>query len=81
MPVSPPGALDSVVERDIRVYVSEYNMLWVHEDDIDWLLRYMFVQRHANVASDEGGRRPTKPQMNKRAHGTAKRLPRMRRHG
>ena len=55
MPVSPPGALDSVVERDIRVYVGQYNVLWVHEEDIDWLLRYMFVQQHANVASDEGG--------------------------
>ena len=55
MPVSPPGALDSVVEREVRVYVGQFNMLWVHEEDIDWLLRYMFVQQHANMASDEGG--------------------------
>ena len=81
MPDSPPGALDSVVEREVRVYDGQFNILWVHEEDIDWLLRYMFVQQHANVALDEGGRRPTKPRMKKSGHGTAKRLHRMRRQG
>ena len=44
MPVSPPEALGPVVERVVRVYVGQYNVLWVHEEDIEWLLRYMFVQ-------------------------------------
>ena len=60
MPDWPPEAVTGhVTTRNIRIFIEAYNQLWLHQDDIDWMLRYIYIQQQLKgvdvVASDDEG--------------------------
>ena len=60
MPDWPPEAVAGpVTTKKVRIFVEAFNMLWVHQDDIDWMLRYIYIQQQLKgvdaVASEDEG--------------------------
>ena len=60
MPDWPPESVTGpVTTKQIRIFIEAYNQLWLHQDDIDWMLRYIYIQQQLKgvdaVASDDEG--------------------------
>ena len=62
MPDWPPEAVtggDAPNKRKVSVFVEGSGMLWLHSDDLEWLIRFMMIQQQLNgvpaVAEDDEG--------------------------
>ena len=45
MPVFPPGANAGVDSyRTVKLYILDKQQVWLHRDDLEWALRYMFLE-------------------------------------
>ena len=46
-------------DRMVSVYVEGHNKLWIHKDDLEWLIRSLYIQQQVNgaavVPSDDEG--------------------------
>ena len=57
----PPEAVTGVgnAERNVVVFVEGTGKLWLHKDDLEWLVRYLWIQQQlkgvAAVGSDDEG--------------------------
>ena len=47
------------IERMVSVYLDCSSRIWLHQDDLPWLIRSLYIQQHAKgvavVPSDDGG--------------------------
>ena len=62
MPVWPPEALTGGVApnpRTVSVFVDGSGTLWLHKDDLEWLIRFLVIQQQLKgvpaVAEDDEG--------------------------
>ena len=62
MPEWPPEALtgsEVQVPRAVSVFVEGTGVLWIHSDDLEWLIRFMMIQQQLKgvpaVAEDDEG--------------------------
>ena len=62
MPEWPPEALTGSevrVPRAVNVFVEGSGMLWLHSDDLEWLIRFLVIQQQLKgvpvVAEDDEG--------------------------
>ena len=42
-PEEDPGCRDF---REVRLYVKDRNTIWLHIDDVEWAVRFLFMQSH-----------------------------------
>ena len=62
MPEWPPEALtggEAPTSRPVRLFVEGSGMLWIHSDDLEWLIRFLVIQQQLKgvpaVAEDDEG--------------------------
>ena len=60
MPDWPPESVTGPVHsKCVRIFVEAYNTLWLHQGDVEWMLRYMYIAQQLKgvgaVASDDEG--------------------------
>ena len=55
MPVFPPGANPGVDSyRTVKLYIVDKRQLWLHRNDVEWALRYMFMEIKLNARDTVG---------------------------
>ena len=57
MPVFPPGANPGVDSyRTVKLYIVNKRQVWLHRNDVEWALRYMFLELYPRWRMGEDSR-------------------------